>query len=414
MKDDAGLLDVTAPQIRAGGVAMPSVTLGFIPLTDCAVLAVARECGFAAREGINLQLSREVSWANIRDKVALGHLDGAQMLAGMPIAAALGINQLAMPMLVPFCLNRNGNAISVSGELYDEMIRHADPPGPDTASAWGAALCRIVAARKSTCRSPLTFGMVFPFSCHNYELRYWMAACGIDPDIDVRLVVVPPPLMVDSLRDRHIDGFCVGEPWNSLGVESGLSRIIVTKPELWRNGTEKVLGVPAAWAARNAEVLSLLIRALDQAAAWAEEPAHRAELASLLARPEYLGVPAHLIASALSGELAAAPGQEARRIPDFLLLHRDRANCPSPDQALWIYSQMVRWRQWPRLPGDDATIAATFRPDIYHAALAGKGWSVHVPHPQWQPGAMGGEAFFDGRSFDPTDIDGYLAPLVRE
>jgi NitT/TauT family transport system ATP-binding protein len=255
--------------------------------------------------------------------------------------------------------------------------------------------------------------MVYPFSCHNYELRYWLAACGIDPDADVRLVVIPPPLMVDSLRDRHIDGFCVGEPWNSLGVEAGLSRIIVSKAELWRHGMEKVLGIPEAWAADNPEVLAALIRALDRAAAWADEPANRARLTALLARPEYLGLPASLIARALSGELILGPAREERSIEDFLVLHREQANCPSIDQALWIYSQMVRWQQVGRQSDHETAIRATFRPDIYHAALAREPWSKQPPKPALDRAAAGGEAFFDRRGFDPANIDGYLEQARR-
>jgi ABC-type nitrate/sulfonate/bicarbonate transport system substrate-binding protein len=408
MKDDPTRLEAQRRRPGTGNSAMPTVTLGFIPLTDCAVLAVARERGFAAREGIDLQLCREASWANIRDKVALGYLHGAQMLAGMPIAATLGINQVPMPMIVPFCLNRNGNAISLAAALWDEMLAVDGHLPPNGASGWGEALRRVVARRKSTGGPPLTFGMVYPFSCHNYELRYWLAACGIDPDGDVHLVVIPPPLMVDNLRDGHIDGFCVGEPWNSLGVEAGLSQIIVSKAELWRRGMEKVLGVPAAWAAGNAEIVAALIRALDRAAAWADEPANHAELAILLSRPAYLDLPASLIARALSGDLILGAGREARTIGDFLVLHRDQANCPSIDQALWIFSQMVRWHQVARHAADEAAIRASFRPDIYHAALAGQPWSPQPPARDLNSLEAGGGEFFDGRRFDPTNIDGYL------
>lgn len=402
MKDDLTPRLQPARQTHGGTWQTPTLTLGFIPLTDCAVLAVARELGFARREGIDLCLSREVSWANIRDKVALGHLHGAQMLAGMPIAASLGINQIPMPMLVPFCLNRNGNAVTVSNDLYEAMAARSDLAG-DLAggvAAVGAALRRVVAERRSAGLPSLTFGMVYPFSCHNYELRYWMAACGIDPDADVRLVVIPPPLMVDSLRDGLVDGFCVGEPWNSLAIDAGLGRIIVSTSELWHHGTEKVLAVPQAWAAENERTLAALIRVLHRAAAWADEPSHRGELAAVLASPSYLDTPADVVARALAGEITTAPGVAPRSIPDFLVLHRDAANLPSVTDALWIYSQMRRWGQVGRRPGDEALIRATVRPDLYRAALAEERLQEPAPAP--------GAGFFDGRPFDPGDIDGYL------
>lgn len=405
MQEDATHTIDHGPEQTGSGRRPSVVTLGFIPLTDCAVLAVARERGFAAAEGIELQLQREVSWANIRDKVALGHFQGAQMLAGMPIAASLGINQRAVPMLVPFCLNRNGNAITVSTALHQDLVAIGGLGGDESVAAAGAALRRVIAARRAAARPPLTFGMVFPFSCHNYELRYWLAACGIDPDSDVHLVVVPPPLMVDSLRNAQVDGFCVGEPWNSLAVEAGLGRIIVAKSELWRQGTEKVLGVPAAWAIDNANTLAGLIRALDRAAAWADDPANRAALAELLAAPAYLDMPATIVARALTGEMAIGPIDRRRTLADFLVLHRAGANLPSVDHALWIYSQMLRWGQVTRRQEDEAAIRATYRPDIYRAVMTGQPWTPQAPAADR---AVDAPSFFDGRPFDPADIIAYL------
>ena len=392
------------------GGSLPTVTLGFIPLTDCAVLAVARELGFAAREGIDLRLVREVSWANIRDKVALGLLNGAQMLAGMPIATTLGINQMPMRMIAPFCLNRNGNAISVSRRLFAEMVEQDDFDAG--AASAGRALRRAIARRRASGAPLLTFGMVYPFSCHNYELRYWMAASDIDPDNDVRLVVIPPPLMVDSLREGHIDGFCVGEPWNSLAVEAGLGRIIVSKAELWRHGVEKVLCVPDAWATANTAVLAALIRALDRAGAWAEQPNNRPRLAALLAGAAYLDLPEDIITRALAGEMVVGIGDPPRAVKDFLILHRERANNPSVAQALWIYAQMVRWGQIDRHPGDEAVVRAIFRPDIYQAALAGKSWRSEPAIGDGEAAVLDSTIFFDGRPFDPDRIDAYLAEDV--
>jgi ABC-type nitrate/sulfonate/bicarbonate transport system substrate-binding protein len=334
------------------------------------------------------------------------------MLAGMPIAATLGINQVPMPMLVPFCLNRNGNAITVSTTLYDAMAQVGGFNGKDGVAAVGEALRRVIVARNAAGSASLTFGIVYPFSCHNYELRHWMAASGIDPDADVRLVVIPPPLMVDSLRDGHIDGFCVGEPWNSVAVDAGLGRIIASKAEIWCRGMEKVLGVPQAWALQNAGILAALVRALDCAAAWADERANHGELAAILSAPEYLDMPAALVARALSGQIADGTGHAGRIVADFLILHRDGANVPSVDHALWIYSQMVRWRQVARRSGDEATIRAIFRPDIYRAAIAETAWPTDRPATDAGVTASDALDLFDGRPFDPSDIDAYLASTL--
>lgn len=179
----------------------------------------------------------------------------------------------------------------------------------------GEALGAVIAGRKERGQAALTFGTVYPFSCHTYELRYWMAACGIDPEADVQLVVVPPPLMVDNLRDGHVDGFCAGEPWNSLAVEAGLGRIVVSKSELWRRGVEKMLCVPHALAPEQPEVLAALIRALNRAARWGDDPTNRRHLAELLATPGYLDVPARIVERTLSGELVPVRGQPARLVP---------------------------------------------------------------------------------------------------
>ena len=185
------------------------LTLGFIPLTDCAPLVVAKEKGYFEQYGLDVALSKETSWANIRDKVSIGILDGAQMLAGMPIAMSLGICPMAKPMVTALSMDLNGNAITVSNELFNRM-QEIDPKGMAERPISARALKRVIEADKAAGQEPLTFAMVFPFSSHNYELRYWMAAAGIDPDKDVRLVVVPPPQMVGNLEKGAIDGYCVG------------------------------------------------------------------------------------------------------------------------------------------------------------------------------------------------------------
>src|SRR5271169_2719691 len=188
--------------------------IGFIPLVDAAALIVAVDKGFAAAEGLDVTLVREVSWSNVRDKLNIGLFDAAHLLAPVAIASSLGIGHVKVPIVAPFGLGVNGNAITVSPPL------HAAAADGDIAKPMvsARALARVVAERKAKGLEPLTFGMTFPFSTHNYHLRFWMAAGGVDPDEDVRLVVLPPPYMVDSLANKHVEGFCVGAPWNSIAV----------------------------------------------------------------------------------------------------------------------------------------------------------------------------------------------------
>ena len=178
---------------------------------DAAALIVAVDKGFAAEQGLAVELLREVSWSNVRDKLNIGLFDAAHLLAPLAIASSLGIGHVRVPLFAPFMLGLNGNAITVSPELYGALAAAAIGDLRDPLVS-AQALGRVVAERRHRSAEPLTFGMTFPFSTHNYQLRLWLAAGGVDPDDDVRLVVLPPPYMVDSLASHQVDGFCVGAP----------------------------------------------------------------------------------------------------------------------------------------------------------------------------------------------------------
>ena len=402
------------------------MTLGFIPLVDCAPLVVAVELGFASAEGLALDLVRETSWANIRDRVMLGHFHAAHMLGPMPIASTLGIgSHLEIPMIAPFSFGLGGNAITVSSVLFKEMEDGGAAIG-DGPAAMAGAIARVVGKREARGAPPITIAMVFPFSGHNYELRYWLATAGIDPDRDIRLVVLPPPFMVDALVEGHVDAFCVGEPWNSLAVDRGAGTIVVTKSALWRQGPEKVLGTRADFAAEKPDHLARLLRVLYRASAWAGDPANRAALADLLAQPAYVGGSAEVILRGLSGQIVRQPGGSVASIPDFLVFHDHAANFPWQSHALWFYSQMVRWGQTRYDPDEAERARSVYRPDLYRAALTATdadlpNASSKIEGTLTQPtpvasrsGRMilGPDGFFDGLLFDPDDVDGYLAQLA--
>jgi len=368
------------------------ITAGFLPLLDSLLLVIAREKGFAAAENIDLALVRETSWANIRDRTAVGHFDVAHMLAPMPIAASLGLTPIAAPVIAPMALGLGGNAVTVSTALWQRM---ADAGAPDTldAAAVGNALAKVVAqsGRK------LRFAVVHPHSGHNYELRYWLAACGIHPDRDVEIVILPPPLMADALKAGGVDGYCVGEPWNSVGVASGAGVIATVKSQIWRASPEKVLGVTQAWAGRNPQALAALLRAFHAASLWCDSPANHGEAAVILSTPAYLGQPAELIQRGLSGRLETALGKQAK-IEDFFIPHARAATFPWTSHALWFYSQMVRWGDVAHSAENARIAAASYRPDLYRAAIAG------APAGDIRPP----ETFFDGRVFDPEKLDAYI------
>jgi len=374
--------------------------IGFIPLADAAALIVAVDKGFAAAEGLDVELVREVSWSNVRDKLNIGLFDAAHLLAPVAIASSLGLGHVKVPILAPFGLGVNGNAITVSPALYAAIAAAADGSIVDPIVS-ARALARVVAARKARGEQPLTFGMTFPFSTHNYHLRFWMAAGGVDPDEDVHLVVLPPPYMVESLANGHVDGFCVGAPWNSVAVDLGVGFILHLVSEILLRAAEKVLAVRARWAQEHPDALLRLVRAHGRSAAFIEDEANRDEVAALLAMPDRIGVAPEVIRRTLDGRMKIAPDGTVRVSDRYLLVGRKGAARPDPVQAAWLYAQMVRWGQAPLSAELLAAAKAVFRPDLYDAAIAGA-----------QPAVSGepadGIGAFAGPPFDPGAISAHL------
>ena len=375
--------------------------IGFIPLIDAAALIVAVEKRFTQAEGLDVKLVREVSWSNVRDKLNIGLFDAAHILAPIPIASTLGLGHIKVPVIAPLTLNLNGNAITVSAALHAAIMAEIDGDPLDP-MATARALSRVVTTRRRNGGEPLTFGMTFPFSTHNYQLRFWMAAGGVDPDEDVRLVVLPPPFMVDSIASGQIDGFCVGAPWNSIAVDRGVGQILHFGSDIMRRAAEKVLAVRRQWADKNPQTLAVLVRTLVHAAEFTEAPDNRGEVAQILAKPEYIGVDASVILRTLQGRLKIAVDGTIREGDRYLLLAKEDASSPDPLQAAWLYAQMVRWRQTAISPEALKAAQDVFRPDLYEAAFGRAG------KPQAASKAIGA---FAGPVFDPENLEAYFAAL---
>jgi two-component system, oxyanion-binding sensor len=375
------------------------VHIGFIPLVDAAALIVAVDKGFTAAEGLDVTLVREVSWSNVRDKLNIGLFDAAHLLAPVAIASSLGIGHVKVPIIAPFNLGLNGNAITVSPALHAAIMAEIDGD-PFDPMATALALSRVVAARRKSGAEPLTIGMTFPFSTHNYQLRFWIAAGGVDPDEDVRLVVLPPPYMVDSIASGQIDGFCVGAPWNSIAVDRGVGHILHFVADILVRAAEKVLAIRQSWSDKNPKVVAALVRAAFRAAEFIEQPNNRAETARILARPERIGVDADVIQRTLDGRLKILPDGTMRESSRYLLVGREGAARPDPVQAAWLYAQMVRWGQAAISPEALKTAKTVFRADLYDAALG------HTVNPADASDAVGA---FAGPAFDADDIAGHLA-----
>ena len=397
---------------------MTPIRIAFLGLTDAAVLVAAREKGFAEAQNIALELMRDTSWATLRDRLVYGQVQAAHMLAPLAVAVTLGLSQQPCSLSAPYKLNVNGNLVVMAPEFAaalepDTTARLNDPlaTAHDFATAVGLHY-----------RKPI-IGVVHRFSSHALILRYWLASAGIDPDRDVVLRVLPPSLMVEAMHAREIDGFTAGEPWGSSAIEAGLAEAVAASERLWQRGVEKVLTFRTDWMDANPETVDALIRALAQAASWCDDPENHAELAQLLARPNYVGQPSELIQRGLSGQIVARQGEAAMILPDFLLFAREATPFPWQSQALWIYSQLARWHMVAPSKDSERQAAMVFRPDVYRRALASSdmpmpGASLKVEgavETQLPIGApkgaitLGPDRFFDGRSFDPDRIEDYLA-----
>jgi ABC-type nitrate/sulfonate/bicarbonate transport system substrate-binding protein len=376
--------------------------IGFIPLADAAALIVAADKGFAADEGLDVELVREVSWSNVRDKLNIGLFDAAHLLAPVAIASSLGFGHVKVPIIAPFNLGLNGNAITVTNALQKALQDKADGDLADPKIS-ARALAAIVAERRRKGLPQLKFGMTFPFSTHNYQLRFWMASAGVDPDEDVQMIVLPPPFMVESIRNGHVDAFCVGAPWNSVAVDLGIAHILHFVSEILQRAAEKVLATRASWAEENRDALHALVRAHKKAADFIEDESNRGEVSMLLSAPSRLNVTPEIIRRTLDGILKVSPDGALRGSDRYLMVGRRGAARPDRAQASWLYAQMVRWGQAPL--SKDLLLAAreTFRSDIYDEVL-GVG---DVP-PAGEPDD--GVGAFDGPAFDALDIEKHLAP----
>ena len=311
--------------------------IGYVPLTDAALLHVAKAQHFAAARGVEIELVPESSWANIRDKLVAGHFDAAHMLAPAAIAVSLGIGQIEAPLVAPVALGLNGNAITVSQALFETLLQEAQGDIADP-RVTAKALARIVARRRAAGEAPLTFGHVFPFSSHHYQLRLWLRAGHLDPDEDVRLVVVPPPSWSGPCARANWTGFCVGAPWNSVAVAAGAGIILHQGTDIVRDCPEKVLAFQKVWARSHKDEVSALVHAIGDASRWAASPSNRSsprlrcswrrlgKTLQPLTIERVLANPA-----STSGPALAATG---------LRLDEDAIKA-SPAQALWLYAQMV-------------------------------------------------------------------------
>ncbi len=385
------------------------LTFGFIKLTDMAPLAIAYEQGYFMDEGLFVTLEAQANWKVLLDGVIDGQLDGAHMLAGQPLAATIGYGTEAH-IVTPFSMDLNGNGITVSNAVWAEMKPNipTDAEGRPQHPISAEALAPVVesfAARGER----FDMGMVFPVSTHNYEIRYWLAAGGLNPGFygngdatgtvgaDVYLSVTPPPQMPATLEAGTIHGYSVGEPWNQQAVAKGIGVPVITDYELWKNNPEKVFGLTAEFVEANPNTTIALTKALIRAAIWLDENdnANREEAVEILSRPDYVGADPEVIAASMTGTFEYEKG-DIREVPDFNTFFRHHATYPFYSDAVWYLTQMRRWGQIAEAKDDgwyDEIAKSVYKPEIYLEAarmLVDEG--------------LASEADF------PWDSDGYKAP----
>jgi nitrate/nitrite transport system ATP-binding protein len=386
-------IQVLVPQTKK--IEQTTVNIGYIPLTDAAPLIVAKEKGFFAKYGIEqVNLIQEANWDAIADRIVSGEIHTAQMVAGLPLALTLGMNgRPSTPISVPLVLSRNGNAITLSTQLYQKGIR--------TLQNLKAAIKTTIIERK------LTIGIVHECSMHNLMLRYWLASAGIDPDTDLELIVIPPQAMVDRLRAREIDGFCVGEPWNTQAVQEGIGFVIATDLDIWAGNPEKVLGFTEAWVEQHPNTHSAIVRAVLEACEYCDEPRHRPEILTLLT--EYLNISPQYTRPGLIGPFDRGGNTLPENLPRYHQFHVENANCPRRVEGLWILTQLARWGITPFPKNHIEILSRVRRVDHFLTACQQLGY-IGI-EPDRDPFQL-----FDGQVFNPDDPLNYLnnQPIHRE
>jgi len=365
----------------------PDMRFGMIALTDCSPIVIAHEKGLFKKYGINSTIVKGASWAAIRDSLSNGDIQATHMLIGMPIASTMGLlGAPKKPMIIPWLLNRNGQAITLKMSLKGKVAGDAKALKPlvDEAKAKG---------------TPMTFAMTFPPGTHAMWMRYFLATGGIHPDKDVALVTIPPAQMVANMKVDKMDGFCVGEPWNARSIADGIGFTAITTQDMWKDHPEKVCAFTEEFAAKNPKTVKAVLKALHEASVWLDDLAHRDEQASIVSRPTYINCPAELIAGRLKGNYDYGDGRK-KQDPNYMIFSSRNCNYPQPKYAKWWLSQFRRWGMVEGAPDYEGVAKQVMRTDLYEEAMKELGY------------AHGGrndepETLFDGTVYDPKDPEAY-------
>ena len=373
----------------------PEVTdlkFGMIALTDCSPLVIAHEKGFFKKYGINSTISKGASWAAIRDALSNGDIQATHMLIGMPIASTMGLlGSPKKPMVIPWLLNRNGQAITLKSELKGQVA--GDPK----------ALKPLVDAAKAA-GTPMTFAMTFPPGTHAMWMRYYLASGGINPDTDVALSTVPPPQMVANMKVGKMDGFCVGEPWNARAISDGIGFTSVATQEIWKDHPEKVCAFTAEFADKNPKTVKAVLKALHEASVWLDDSSNRSEQCLIVSKATYINCPPEVIFGRMQGHYDYGDGRKVTD-PNSMIFSQRNCNYPQLKYAVWWLTQFRRWGMVEGTPDYEGVAKQVMRPELYEEAMKEIGYS--------HGGASNApETLFDGVTFDPTKPEEYATSFA--
>ncbi len=429
----ATTLIISSPTNAVENLEKEDLKFGFIKLTDMAPLAIAYEKGYFEDEGLFVQVEAQANWKVLLDRVINGELDGAHMLAGQPLGATIGFGTKA-DIITAFSMDLNGNAITVSNDIWAQMKPHVPMQAGKPVHPIKASSLKPVVEKFKSEGKPFNMGMVFPVSTHNYELRYWLAAGGLNPgyyappqdtsgkiDADVLLSVTPPPQMPATMEAGTIYGYCVGEPWNQQAVFKGIGVPVITDYEIWKDNPEKVFGVSKAWADKNPNTHLAVVKALIRAAIWldADNNKNRPEAVKILSESKYVGADYDVIANSMTGTFEYEKGDK-RPMPDFNTFFRNKATYPYYSDAIWYLTQMRRWGQINEAKSDAwfmEIAKKVYRPDIYMQAAKeliaeGKANAVDFPLDNESGFKPPQKDFIDNIVYDGSQPNAYLAKFA--
>jgi nitrate/nitrite transport system substrate-binding protein len=364
----------------------PNIRFGMIALTDCSPIVMAHELGYFKQFGINSVVSKEASWAVIRDKMNLGENQATHMLIGMPFASTMGLlGSPVKPMVIPWTLNRNGQAITLNNKLLAAGVKTPKDLKP-------------IAVKAKASGDPLTFAMTFPPGTHAMWTRYWLASGGINPDKDVNLITIPPPQMVANMKVDKMDGYCVGEPWNARAIADKIGFTAITTQKMWKDHPEKVCAFTEEFATKNPKTVKAILKGLHLASVWADKLENRKRMADVVSQATYINCPPEIILGRLLGDYDYGDGRKEKD-PNYMIFSQRECNFPQKTFGLWWLSQFRRWGMVPSAPDYQGIVKRVMRQDIYLEAMKDMGVTTKFQDMQKQ-------TLFDG-VFDPADPEKY-------